>query len=63
MKLLDLIETEDAITVNLDLSKEEAQALMERGFVQLLQEAIEEDKKRRRSPALFQPMGNYGGDN
>lgn len=55
MKLLNITENEDgSATANLDLTKDEAQYLMQKGFVMLLEEAIKEDKSRRRYPALFQ---------
>lgn len=61
MKLNNLEEHEDgSATINLDLTVEEAQTLMQMGFVQLLEGAIEAEKKRRRIPAIFQE--NYGGD-
>lgn len=54
MKVINLTENEDgSATVNLDLSQEEAQALLQMGFIQLLEEAIERDKHQRRIPALL----------
>lgn len=63
MKLNNLEEHADgSATVNLDLTVEEAQTLMQMGFVQLLEGAIADDKRRRKIPAIFQPMESYGGD-
>lgn len=56
MRLNNLVEHEDgSATVNLDLTLEEAQALMEAGFIKLLEDYIERDKQQRRKPALLQP--------
>lgn len=55
MKVLNITENADgSSTVNLDLSQEEAQYLLEQGFITLLEKAVTEDKLRRRVPALFQ---------
>lgn len=66
MKVINLIENDDgSATVNLDLTLEEAQALMEAGFIKLLEDYIERDKQQRRKPALLQPkspmVSGYGG--
>ncbi len=59
MKVLDLIENDDgSVTVNLDLTQEEAQWLMQVGFIKLLEESIERDKQQRRKPALLQPKAS-----
>ena len=54
MKVLNITENDDgSSTVNLDLSQEEAQYLLEQGFITLLEKAVTEEKLRRRVPALF----------
>lgn len=59
MKVLNLVKNEDgSATVNLDLTLEEAQALMEVGFIKLLEDYIERDKQQRRKPALLQPKAS-----
>ncbi len=62
MKVVDLIENQDgSATANVDLTQEEAQLLMQVGFVKLLEDAIKADKQRRREPALFRKGESYGG--
>lgn len=54
MKVLNITENDDgSSTVNLDLTQEEAQYLLEQGFITLLEKAVTEEKLRRRVPALF----------
>jgi hypothetical protein len=61
MKVLSIEENEDGSNlVSLDLSMEEAQRLMEIGFISLLEDAIAADRKRRRTPALFQKAEKAG---
>ncbi|CAB4139394.1 hypothetical protein UFOVP336_41 [uncultured Caudovirales phage] len=59
MKVLNITENDDgSSTVNLDLTQEEAQYLLEQGFITLLEKAVTEEKLRRRVPALFKEKVN-----
>lgn len=59
MKVTSLVEKDDEVVVSLSLNNYEAQILMQEGFIRLLEDAIKQDKKRRRTAALLQE--NYGG--
>lgn len=63
MKITEIIELEEgSAEVQLELTQEEAQYLMQEGFVTLLKRAIKEEKRKRKIPALLREKENYGGN-